>query len=182
MLSHYRVLDLTDGGSLICGQILGDLGADVIVVEPPAGASIRHSGWYAGNESDPNRSLSWWALNRNRRGVTLDSCRAYAPAAEKAQRELAEETGYRARHWEKLHEFFLSPGVLDERMHLFLARVLELGTPAREANEQIENLVLPWSEAMRMVADGRIHDAKTLIALLLYDRLRGAKIAAEMIG
>lgn len=72
MLSNYRVVDLTDGGSLICGQILGDLGADVIVVEPPRGASVRHSGWYADDDHDPNKSLDWWALNRNKRGITLD--------------------------------------------------------------------------------------------------------------
>lgn len=72
MLSAYRVLDLTDGGSLLCGQILGDLGADVIVVEPPAGARVRHSGWYAGDSNDPDQSLSWWAMNRNKRGITLD--------------------------------------------------------------------------------------------------------------
>lgn len=72
MLSAYRVLDLTDGGALICGQILGDLGADVIVVEPPGGATVRQSGWYAGDHHDPNQSLDWWALNRNKRGITLD--------------------------------------------------------------------------------------------------------------
>ena len=72
MLSAYRVLDLTDGGSLLCGQILGDLGADVVVVEPPSGARVRHSGWYADDSNDPDRSLSWWSLNRNKRGITLD--------------------------------------------------------------------------------------------------------------
>jgi crotonobetainyl-CoA:carnitine CoA-transferase CaiB-like acyl-CoA transferase len=72
MLSNYRVLDLTDGGSLICGQILGDLGADVIVVEPPEGATVRHSGWYADDDHDPDKSLDWWALNRNKRGITLN--------------------------------------------------------------------------------------------------------------
>ena len=44
MLSSYRVLDLTDEGALICGQILGDLGADVIVVEPPEGARAAGAG------------------------------------------------------------------------------------------------------------------------------------------
>ena len=39
MLSPYRVVDLTDEGAMICGQILGDLGADVILVEPSAGAA-----------------------------------------------------------------------------------------------------------------------------------------------
>jgi crotonobetainyl-CoA:carnitine CoA-transferase CaiB-like acyl-CoA transferase len=72
MLSPYRVLDLTDEGALICGQILGDLGADVILVEPPAGVKARSVGPFCGNEYNPNRSLNFWALNRNKRSVTID--------------------------------------------------------------------------------------------------------------
>lgn len=72
MLSPYRVLDLTDGGSLLCGQILGDLGADVIVVEPPGGAKLRGERPFYGGEEDPDRSLAFWALNRNKRSITLD--------------------------------------------------------------------------------------------------------------
>ncbi|HEY4669892.1 MAG TPA: CoA transferase, partial [Tepidiformaceae bacterium] len=72
MLSPYRVLDLTDGGSLLCGQILGDLGADVIIVEPPEGAGLRQQQPFYGGENDPNRSLAFWALNRNKRSITLD--------------------------------------------------------------------------------------------------------------
>ena len=72
MLSPYRVLDLTDHGALICGQILGDLGADVIVVEPPGGASLRKAGPFADGEQGPDTSLAWWGVNRNKRGITLD--------------------------------------------------------------------------------------------------------------
>ena len=72
MLSPYRVLDLTDHGALICGQILGDLGADVIVVEPPGGAALRHAGPFANGEQGPDTSLAWWGVNRNKRAITLD--------------------------------------------------------------------------------------------------------------
>ena len=72
MLSPYRVLDLTDDGALICGQILGDLGADVIVVEPPGGARARSVGPFRHGERHPDRSLNWWSLNRNKRAITLD--------------------------------------------------------------------------------------------------------------
>ena len=72
MLDSYRVLDLTDGGSLLCGQVLGDLGADVVVIEPPGGAAARQFGPFYHNEHHPERSLYWWSLNRNKRGVTLD--------------------------------------------------------------------------------------------------------------
>lgn len=72
MLDSYRVLDLCDDGSLICGQILGDLGADVVVIEPPGGAHARQLGPYYHDEQDPERSLNWWSWNRNKRGITLD--------------------------------------------------------------------------------------------------------------
>ena len=72
MLSPYRVLDLSDAGALICGQILGDLGADVILVEPPDGVQARRIGPFMADEPHLNRSLNFWSLNRNKRGITLD--------------------------------------------------------------------------------------------------------------
>jgi crotonobetainyl-CoA:carnitine CoA-transferase CaiB-like acyl-CoA transferase len=72
MLSPYRVLDLTDEGALICGEILADLGADVILVEPPGGVKARTVGPFLGDQPDANKSLDFWALNRNKRSVTLD--------------------------------------------------------------------------------------------------------------
>lgn len=72
MLQPYRVLDLTDEGALLCGQILGDLGADVIVIEPPDGARARTLEPFYHGKRHPDRSLNWWALNRNKRGITLD--------------------------------------------------------------------------------------------------------------
>jgi ADP-ribose pyrophosphatase len=87
-----------------------------------------------------------------------------------AARELQEETGYRAQRVELLHAFYLSPGILDERMHLFLATGLTPGDPAREAGEQIKNLIVPWDEALNLVHTRRIQDAKTIVGLLYYDR------------
>jgi len=72
MLSPYRVLDLTTERGLLCGQVLGDLGADVIKIEPPGGSPARRIGPFYRDEPDPNRSLFWWAYNRNKRSVTLD--------------------------------------------------------------------------------------------------------------
>ncbi|MBV8359899.1 MAG: CoA transferase [Deltaproteobacteria bacterium] len=72
MLSPYRVLDLTDEGAMICGQVLGDLGADVILVEPPSGAQARRVGPFVDDQPEVNRSLNFWSLNRNKRGITLD--------------------------------------------------------------------------------------------------------------
>ncbi len=87
-----------------------------------------------------------------------------------AERELAEETGYTARTLEPLAELLMSPGILHERMHLFVARGLTAGTAALEEGEEIETRLASWDEALAMVDDGRIHDAKTVAALLLFDR------------
>jgi ADP-ribose pyrophosphatase len=89
-----------------------------------------------------------------------------------AQRELIEETGYRAAKIEFLHAFFLSPGILDEKMHLYLATGLTAGETAREEGEEIENWLVPWPEAVGMVSGGQIQDAKTIVGLLWVDRLK----------
>jgi ADP-ribose pyrophosphatase len=90
------------------------------------------------------------------------------------RRELAEETGYRAACIEPLRTFYPSPGILDEKMVLFLATGLTPGAPRREPGEQIENLIVSWERALEMVDSGSIQDAKTIIGLLLYDRMRSA--------
>src|SRR5882672_2077477 len=72
VLSPYRVLDLTTERGLLCGQLLGDMGADVIKVEPPGGCSARNIGPFFEDRPHPDRSLYWWAYNRNKRSITLD--------------------------------------------------------------------------------------------------------------
>ena len=72
VLTPYRVLDLTNERGMSCGQILADLGADVIQVEPPGGSPARRLGPFYRDEPGPDRSLFWWAYNRNKRGITLD--------------------------------------------------------------------------------------------------------------
>jgi ADP-ribose pyrophosphatase len=89
-----------------------------------------------------------------------------------AQRELNEETGYRAANMEEFASYYPSPGVLSERMWIFIARNLVAGEPAREPNEEIQNLIVTWQEAFEMIDRGQIRDGKTLTALLLYDRRR----------
>jgi len=72
LLSPYRVLDLATERGLLCGQLLGDLGAEVIKVEPPGGSPARRVGPFLNDEPHPDRSLYWWSYNRNKRGITLD--------------------------------------------------------------------------------------------------------------
>lgn len=97
------------------------------------------------------------------------------PPLDCARRELKEETGYEAEVWRELPAFYMSPGILRERMHAFVAEGLSAGDAAREAGENIENLVVPWKQAIAMCESGEIEDAKTICALLLWDRLRNAK-------
>jgi ADP-ribose pyrophosphatase len=89
-----------------------------------------------------------------------------------AVRELAEETGYRAASWRKLAVFLPSPGVLNEQTHLFLASDLTAGPLKLEKGEDLEPQVLPWPQVVTWALDGTIRDAKTLIAVLWWDRLR----------
>lgn len=89
--------------------------------------------------------------------------------AETARRELAEETGYRAAVIELLAVFYMSPGILDEKMYLYLATSLRPGATALEPGEDIQPLLTTWEEALEMARDGRIQDAKTLTGLLFYE-------------
>jgi ADP-ribose pyrophosphatase len=89
-----------------------------------------------------------------------------------AVRELAEETGYRAKSWRKLHAFYPSPGCLSECTHLFVAEGLTPGPMQLEHGEELEPRVVAWSDAVAWALDGTIEDAKTLVAVLLWERLR----------
>ena len=60
MLKPYRVIDLSNERGLLCGQILADLGADVIQVESPGGSSARRVGPWLKGERGQERSLFWW--------------------------------------------------------------------------------------------------------------------------
>jgi ADP-ribose pyrophosphatase len=112
------------------------------------------------------------AVERTLIEVPAGTLEAGEHPATTAVRELAEETGFRAATVEKLLEFTMSPGILNERMHLFVARGLTPGAASLEPGETISPLLLAWEDAMRMAVDGTIEDAKTLVALLYYDRMR----------
>ena len=82
-----------------------------------------------------------------------------------AQRELAEEAGVRAAHWQPLAKLLPSPGICDERIHLFLARRLSPVPTAHEHGEYIEIHWLSLHDALARVCAGEIVDAKTVVAL-----------------
>ena len=85
-----------------------------------------------------------------------------------ARRELAEETGYRAASWRKLIEFFPSPGFLDERMTLFLARKVRPGEASPEGDERIQVQAFRTEQWQAMIRSGQIRDGKTLVGLLYW--------------
>jgi crotonobetainyl-CoA:carnitine CoA-transferase CaiB-like acyl-CoA transferase len=70
--SGVRVLELADEKGQWCGKLLGDLGADVIKIEPPDGEDTRTVGPFYKDVDDPERSLSFWHYNTSKRGVTLN--------------------------------------------------------------------------------------------------------------
>jgi ADP-ribose pyrophosphatase len=84
-----------------------------------------------------------------------------------AARELEEELGYVAGRLEKLTEFFVSPGFCAEKMWVYLATDLTATAQRLDDDEQIEIVRVPFSEALEMISDGEIEDAKTIIGLML---------------
>jgi len=85
-----------------------------------------------------------------------------------ARRELAEETGYRSSKWRKLAAFYPSPGIIAERMTLFLAENIRPGAARPEADERIAVESFAMRALLRMMRDGEICDAKTLVGLLYW--------------
>jgi ADP-ribose diphosphatase len=90
-------------------------------------------------------------------GETPESC---------AHRELLEETGCTAQRVERMTTVYTTPGFTDERIHLFLATGITRGEAQREADEFVENKVMPLSQALEMIERGEIVDGKTTIALM----------------
>ena len=84
-----------------------------------------------------------------------------------AARELEEELGLIAGRMEKLSEFFVSPGFLEEKMWVYLATELAEGKQRLDADELLDIVRLPISDALEMISSGEIQDAKTIISLML---------------
>jgi len=99
---------------------------------------------------------------------TLEPGEDLEPAA---RRELQEETGYTAERWKYWGFLYASPGVMDEKLHLFFAQELTAGPNQPEADEQLEPITVRLDEAIAMCLDGRIRDAKTITAVLVWERL-----------
>lgn len=96
-----------------------------------------------------------------------------------AKRELREEVGLGARKWERLQRILPSPGYTDETVTIFRASDLfqSAGTP--DPDERIETLPVTLKKATRLMAEGRIQDAKTVVALLTEEARRDGKPATR---
>jgi ADP-ribose pyrophosphatase len=87
-----------------------------------------------------------------------------------AKRELIEETGYRAKKWQKLAEFYASPGFLAEKMTIYLATKLTAGEKKPMEDERIETRWFTARELDKAIEAGKILDAKTQIGFLKWKR------------
>jgi 8-oxo-dGDP phosphatase len=87
-----------------------------------------------------------------------------------AQRELLEETGYRAREWHTLVDYFSSPGFSTERLRIFLARGLEFAEENGHKRQHEEKfMVTEWvalAEAVRLALDGKLHNGPAVMGVL----------------
>jgi ADP-ribose pyrophosphatase len=92
-----------------------------------------------------------------------------APAAS-AARELIEETGYQAASVVKLTEFWATPGICTEKLHAYVARDLKEVGQDLDDGEEISIHPMTMAQALAMIKDGTIHDAKTIATLLFYER------------
>jgi ADP-ribose diphosphatase len=92
-----------------------------------------------------------------------------------ARRELAEETGYRAKKWQKLAVFYPSPGFLAEKMTIFLATQLTAGAAQPMEDERIETRWFTARELDSSIKNGKILDAKTMIGFLKWQRYDAGK-------
>jgi ADP-ribose pyrophosphatase len=92
-----------------------------------------------------------------------------------APRELQEETGYTARKYTKLLEFYPSPGLLSEKMVVFLAEGLTKGEAKQEDDEKIVTRAVALAEAEEWIRTGKVKDAKTVAGVLYYSTFIAGK-------
>jgi GDP-mannose pyrophosphatase NudK len=118
-------------------------------------------------------------INGNETGFMIEACAGLLEqenAADCIRRETEEETGYKISHVQKIFEAYMSPGSVTEILHFFIAEYskdmqVSSGGGAEDEEENIEVLELPLNEALNMIEQGEIKDAKTIM-LLQYVRLK----------
>ena len=146
---------------------------------------IRHNGSVVilAIDSSKSRKNPWIVIERQYRHAAnqflwelpAGKLEAGEEALAGAQRELAEETGYSAKKWKPLVEYFASPGFLGEAMKVFTAEGLVAGDAHPEADEDIDFRLVKLSQVIKLIEKGAILDGKTLTSVLLFARKMAGK-------
>lgn len=161
------------------------VGLDEVVMRSPSGAEVvrdvvRHPGGVAVLPIEGDRV---WLIRQHR--VALEADVDEIPAgtldepgedpAVAARRELGEELGATASRFEHLATMAPSPGYTDEIIEIFVAEGLEFSerTPDGEEEREASVFSIPIVEALDSISHGKITDAKTLVALLEWNRRQG---------
>jgi ADP-ribose pyrophosphatase len=152
------LVELPDGrttiyGVVTCGECVGILP----FLDPETVLLIRQYRYVAGR-------MTW--------EMPTGGVHAGESLEEAAQRELAEEIGYRAGRLTSISTYHTSKSVLDETAHLFLGEGMERLALPPDETEFIEVRTFPFAEVLRMVLAGEILDSMTIIAVLLAARRR----------
>jgi ADP-ribose pyrophosphatase len=160
------------------GQVVN---LDLDTIRTPSGTSleleiVRHPGASAivpllGEPSDADPAVLLieqyrWAAGGRIWEIPAGVIEAGEQPEETARRELLEETGARARHFDYLTTLLTTPGFTDERIHLFLATGITAGEPNPQGDEFMRVEAHPISRVLEMIRDGQIRDAKSIVALL----------------
>ena len=159
------------------------------LIEPGGHASerdvIRHNGSVVIMAMDTSKSRKnpWIVIERQYRHAAnqylwelpAGKLDAGEDALTGAKRELEEETGYSAKKWRPLVEYYASPGFLGESMKVFIAEGLVAGDARPEEDEKIEFRLVKLSDVLKMIDKGAILDGKTLTSVLLYARQMAGK-------
>lgn len=85
-----------------------------------------------------------------------------------AKREIIEETGFKAKQWSKIAEFFTAPGFCTELMHVYVARGLSPAHADGDADEVIRPVRMSLDAALKLIRSKKIRDAKSIAGLLIY--------------
>ena len=112
-----------------------------------------------------------YAMNRSFLEFPAGKLNAHEQPLAAAQRELAEETGYRARDWAVLGEVHPVIAYSTETIHLFMAKGLVAGPSAREQGECMELVMISPDDFFKAIYQGQVTDSKTLACALWLDRV-----------
>jgi len=89
-----------------------------------------------------------------------------------AKREIVEETGFKAKRWSKIGEFYTAPGFCDELMHLYVAHGLTPASAEGDEDEILQPVRMSIDAALNLIRSRRVRDAKTIAGLLIYNGQR----------